>query len=277
MPKTTEPTVNTNDVHALVDQRLSAPQQRAIEDALSRDPLLHDTVSVWRAQRDALGNLHRDVLAEPVPQPLLQAAGRIAMLQRQSGQAMRWTTAMVSVILAFGMGWLSRGVTSGAPSPVMAKGVVQQEFVHQAGLAHAVYLPEKRHPVEVAAAEQEHLVQWLSKRLGKPLKVPDLSSFGYTLVGGRLLPGDIGARAQFMFQNAEGKRITLYLGQVDRQPDGGDLRETRFHYETTGSMPSFYWFDQGFGYALTGQMPKENLMAMSSAVFQQLWPSNQTP
>jgi anti-sigma factor RsiW len=80
-----------------------------------------------------------------------------------------------------------------------------------------------------------------------------------------------------MFQNVEGKRITLYLGQVDRQPDGGDLRETRFHYETTGSMPSFYWFDQGFGYALTGQMPKENLMALSGAVFQQLWPGNQTP
>jgi anti-sigma factor RsiW len=73
--------------------------------------------------------------------------------------------------------------------------------LRQAGFAHAVYLPEKRHPVEVAAAEQDHMVQWLSKRLGKPLKIPQLGAQGFELVGGRLLPGDSGARAQFMFQN----------------------------------------------------------------------------
>ena len=42
-------------------------------------------------------------------------------------------------------------------------------------VAYAVYAPEVRHPVEVAATQQEHLVQWLSKRLGRPLKVPDLT------------------------------------------------------------------------------------------------------
>jgi anti-sigma factor RsiW len=39
-----------------------------------------------------------------------------------------------------------------------------------------------------------------------------LASQGYELVGGRLLSGDGGARAQFMFQNAAGLRLTLYLG-----------------------------------------------------------------
>jgi anti-sigma factor RsiW len=127
--------------------------------------------------------------------------------------------------------------------------------------------------VEVAASEQEHLVQWLSKRLGKPLKVPNLSAQGFELVGGRLLPGDIGARAQFMFQNAQGQRITLYLGVVDQKPgksDMPDTRETRFRFEPDGAVPSFYWFDHGFGYALAGQMDREKLMQVATLVYQQL-------
>jgi anti-sigma factor RsiW len=46
--------------------------------------------------------------------------------------------------------------------------------------------PAVRHPVEVAAAQQEHLGQWLSKHLGRPLKAPDFSTQGYELVGERL-------------------------------------------------------------------------------------------
>ena len=62
----------------------------------------------------------------------------------------------------------------GAPGPA-------RHFAQQAAVAHAVFQPEVRHPVEVTAAQQEHLVQWLSKRLGRPLKVPVLSAQGYEL------------------------------------------------------------------------------------------------
>jgi anti-sigma factor RsiW len=113
-------------------------------------------------------------------------------------------------------------------------------------------------------------VQWLSKRLGKPLKVPKLSALGYELVGGRLLPGDIGARAQFMFQDAQGQRITLYLGAVDQKSEKMDPGETKFRYEADGQVPSFYWFDQGFGYALAGQVDREKLIALATLVHQQL-------
>jgi anti-sigma factor RsiW len=152
-----------------------------------------------------------------------------------------------------------------------------QAFAHQAALAHAVFSPEVRHPVEVGAAEQDHLVQWLSKRLGRPLKVPVLASQGYTLVGGRLLPGEGGARAQFMFQNAAGLRVTLYLGALDARPaaagrsaDAPGNRETAFRYSTDGPVPSFYWVDQGFGYALSGAVSREELMRLAQLVYRQL-------
>ena len=144
-------------------------------------------------------------------------------------------------------------------------------------MAHLVYAPEVRHPVEVTAAQQEHLVQWLSKRLERPLKLPNLAAQGFELVGGRLLPGDQGARAQFMFQHASGERVTLYLGAVQPAADaagvaGGrpDPRETAFSFSSDGPVPGFYWVDQGFGYALAGKLSRERLMALAQEIHRQL-------
>ncbi len=126
----------------------------------------------------------------------------------------------------------------------------------------------------VAAAEQQHLVQWLSRRLDKPLKVPDLSAQGYTLVGGRLLPGDDGARAQFMFEDPAGQRVTLYIGAIgaigDKAAAAPAARETAFRFASDGPVPSFYWVDRGFGYALAGSMSRELLLRLATAVYKQL-------
>jgi anti-sigma factor RsiW len=149
-------------------------------------------------------------------------------------------------------------------------------------MAHAVYQPQQRHPVQVPAAQQEHLVQWLSKRLGRPLKVPVLTAQGYELVGGRLLPGDTGARAQFMYQNSAGERVTLYLGALPptattkASPAAAGSAappppaDTAFRFTQEGPVPGFYWTDQGFGYALSGQLSRPALQALATAVYQQL-------
>jgi anti-sigma factor RsiW len=112
-------------------------------------------------------------------------------------------------------------------------------------------------------------VQWLSKRLHRQLKVPNLSAAGFELVGGRLLPGDQGARAQFMYQNAAGERITLYVGAVEGAGVKG-MDETAFRYTSEAGIASFYWVDQGFGYALSGKLPRQGLLTLAEAVYKQL-------
>lgn len=258
--------VKFDALHVLVDQRLIDSSALERLDAPERE-----TVENWRQQRAALQSLHQEVLSEPVPATLLQAAQGLDKLQQGQNQGGRWAAMAAGVLLSFGLGWLSHGRLgdfhdSSAPL-AQAK---QQEFVRQASYAHAVYLPEMRHPVEVAATDQEHLVQWLSKRLGKPIRVPDLAVHGFELVGGRLLPGELGPRAQFMFANPQGTRVTLYLGGVGKLPTGADARETRFEFSAEGPTQSFYWFDQGFGYALSGQISRENLMTLATQVYQQL-------
>jgi anti-sigma factor RsiW len=225
-----------------------------------------------RALDAALRDLHREVLTEPVPPTLLDTARRLAALQQQNTQSWQWTGMAAGLVLAFGVGWFTHGRlgTQAHEAATLAKGAVAHEFVRQASYAHAVYLPEQRHPVEVAASEQEHLVQWLSKRVGKPLKVPKLEAQGFELVGGRLLPGDAGARAQFMFQDKQGQRVTLYLGAIKQADPGADAKSTQFRFDSSGAVASFYWVDQGFGYALSGQVDNATLMALANTVYSQI-------
>ncbi|MGR4870261.1 anti-sigma factor family protein [Variovorax sp. LARHSF232] len=229
-----------------------------------------DDARAWAAQREALRGLHREVLDEPVPAHLLDA------VQRKHPAPRRWLQAAAlaaSVLLAFGAGWMGHGQWAqsqgGGLAARPATPPAALAFAHDAALAHAVYSPEKRHPVEVAAAEQQHLVQWLSRRLDKPLQVPDLSAQGYTLVGGRLLPGEAGARAQFMFEDAAGQRVTLYIGALAAR-DGIAAQESAFRFAADDPVSSFYWADQGFGYALAGKLPREALLAIATAVYKQL-------
>jgi anti-sigma factor RsiW len=137
----------------------------------------------------------------------------------------------------------------------------------RAARAHLVYSPEVRHPVEVEAKEQDHLVKWLSKRLDLPLKVPVLSTEGFELLGGRLLPGNDGPVAQFMYQDATGKRLTLYV----TRPHKGD-EVTAFRFAQEGRVSVFYWIDRESGYALSGELDKAQLSRVASSVYRQLEP-----
>lgn len=261
-------------IHALVDGRLSEREQADILVRLEGDPAALETLQAWRAQREALRGLHRPLVEETIPETLLAAAQRSHQGRQQLNQWRHWGGMAAAVLLAFGAGWLSHGTSGVLDGPAMAgsQKPSAQAFVRQASVAHAVYSPEVRHPVEVSAAQQEHLVQWLSKRLGKSLKVPVLAAQGYELVGGRLLPGDSGARAQFMFQNPSGLRVTLYLGAVDgpASASGKGAEQAVFRYSAQGPVASFYWVENGFGYALSGAVPRDELMRLAQLVEQQL-------
>lgn len=267
--------ITEDEIHALVDDQLTPDALAALQERLARDPQALATLEKWKRQRDALRGLHQDVLDETVPATLVTAAQQTTTSQQEMDQWWRWGGRAAGLMLAFGIGWFSNNTwqterLGNAPTATLVNSKIAPEFAREASIAHAVFSPEVRHPVEVAAADQVHLVQWLSKRLGRQLKIPSLTEQGYELVGGRLLPGDAGVRAQFMFQNPAGVRLTLYLGAVDKATGATGTGETAFRFTEDGPIPSFYWIDQGFGYALAGQVAREDLMKLAEAVYRQL-------
>lgn len=106
---------------------------------------------------------------------------------------------------------------------------------------------------------------WLSKRLGTPLKPPHLSQTGYDLLGGRLLPGGDGPVAQFMYQDSQGRRLALYVRVAAK-----DSGETAFRFLQQNKIGVFYWIDGKFGYALSGEMDKVELLSIAIAVYAEL-------
>jgi anti-sigma factor RsiW len=152
-------------------------------------------------------------------------------------------------------------------APVPAAQAFMAPLPVRAARAHLVYSPEVRHPVEVEAKDKDHLVAWLSKRLGTKLRVPILATEGFELLGGRLLPGNDGPVAQFMYQEASGKRLTLYV----TRPHKGDI-VTAFRFAQEGPVSVFYWIDRECGYALSGEVDKPTLARVASAVYKQLEP-----
>lgn len=264
-PQTTSEPDDLERLHALADHRMTPSQDAALRALLSHEDL--ETVAGWERQRDHLRNLHAERSQDATPQALREAARRLQAQHDRRADWSRWGGMAAGLLLAFGLGWGLHGQWGDRPLTASSSTGAPLAFAQQAAVAYAVFQPEQRHPVEVTAAQQDHLVQWLSKRLERPLKVPVLQAQGFELVGGRLLPGATGARAQFMYQNASGQRITLYLGAVT---DGAPSPETAFRFHTEGAVASFYWVDQGFGYALSGDLPRAALLALATTVHGQL-------
>lgn len=239
------------DLHTYVDGGLSDTAKAEMESWLRAHPEDAERVRAYAEQNALLRTLYNAVLEEPVPAALLAVHPRAWR---------RFAAAAVIFALGIGLGWLIRG-------EFIVPQMVPVSLARQAATAHVVYAPEVRHPVEVTANEEAHLVGWLSKRLGTTLKAPKLAPLGYELVGGRLLSGPQGPVAHFMYQDSRGQRLTLY---VSRQR--GEPRDTAFRFSQEDRVSVFYWVDGNYGYALSGEIKKDQLLQVAEVVYKQLNP-----
>ena len=97
-----------------------------------------------------------------------------------------------------------------------------------------------------------------------------MQSIGFELIGGRLLPGDSGPVAQFMYHDGIGQRLTLYVTREVPNPAGAP--ETGFRFGQDGPVNVFFWVDKNFGYAISGGADRQELMTVAQEVHRQLSP-----
>lgn len=254
--------IGEGDLQAWVDGRLSPERRAEVETWLEAHPDEAERVAAYRALNEQLRTHFGAVLDEPVPERL-EAFAHARPRWRAAAAIAGWL--VLGAAVGGGAGWELRAVT--AP-PVVAARPEAPVLARRAALAHATYAPEVRHPVEVGADQETHLVAWLSKRLGGDVRAPKLESEGMLLVGGRLLPGDPGPVAQFMYQNTQGRRATLYV-----RTEALDQKETAFRFAREGNVQVFYWIDRKFGYALSSaDLGREELLKLANLVYRQLNP-----
>lgn len=249
--------IGEDDLHAYVDRCLPPARLEAVEAYLKLNPEIAAQVSAWRVQRETLRDHLAAKAAEPVPARL--RISNIRAVRRQGRlQQLNLIAASALLLIAGGVGgWMAK-------SQWLVRSPMQTVMVSDAISAYRTFVVDANHPVEVKATEEDHLVQWLSNRLGQSIKAPDLTGFGFRLMGGRVLPASTdGVAAQLMYDDEQGTRLTLYLRS-------GENGETAYRFVREGNISAFYWIDRGLGFALSATASRERLLPIVEAVYRQI-------
>lgn len=256
--------VTRDDLHAYVDGALAPGEQARVKAWLAENPDDAAAVNAWRLQNIHLREDFDSILDETGP-PQLEAivtggpgASAGDGKARKSGRWMRIAASVVLLIAGGAGGWL---LHDWQDFPDTA---VSSSFVARAVGAHRVFVTEVRHPVEVPSSQEAHLVAWLSKRLGTKLVAPDIKDAGFELVGGRLLAEGALPAAQFMYEDAGGRRLTIYVRAADSAVD------TAFRFTSEDGVSAFYWVESAFAYALIGPLERPELLDIAHKVYQDL-------
>lgn len=252
-------TVRGEELQAYVDGRLTGARYDRVAGAVAADPELARCVNELRSLADAVHAAYDGMLDEPVPPAQLRTAlSRRPLLVAQAAPAVLWMT-LGGVIGGLAVDQLAPGRGDDA--------VAARPLPREAAYAHAIYVREGRHAVEVGADDSAHLNAWLSKRLAHPVTAPDLRDAGYQLVGGRLLPDAGQPAAQFMYEDAQRGRLTLYVrGHAQHGAS------TAFRYEESTTLGVVYWVDGPLAYALTGSAQRAELQRIAEAMYRALNP-----
>lgn len=257
---TGERPIGEDDLQAFIDGRLEPSRYETVKAYLASDPARAEQIQREIEQRDVLRARLAFKAQEPIPARLRVA--NIIASQRQPiflrfqrmAPALAWLVLGGALGAAGGVWWTQRSTQP----------AVQMVVAENAIAAHRIYVSERLHPVEVPGDQEAHLVQWLSRRIGKPLKAPDLNAQGYRLIGGRLLPSGAEAAALFMYEKESGNRLTLYVRSSVR--DG----QTAFRFETRDGVSAFLWIDAGLSYVVSAQADRAQLLPVAEAIYRQL-------
>jgi anti-sigma factor RsiW len=248
--------VTEEELHAYVDGELAPERREAVEAWLATHSDDMARVGAWRAQAEAIRSRYGAVASEPVP-----ARFDVARLARRTWP---WKSIAAAAALAFlvggSAGWFGRDLW---PDQASNERSPFQQFTAEAVDAYNLYVVEVRHPVEVPASDADHLVQWLSKRVGYQLRAPDLEKLGLKLVGGRLLPGPTGPAAFFMYEGPSGERFTIYCARSNA-PD------TALRYNDIGKATAVYWADNDVAYVVSGKGDRSKVNDVAVAAYEQI-------
>ena len=243
--------VTADELHAYVDGMLPADRKNAVEAWLASHPEDAAQVAEWRALAEVVRDRYGPVAEKPVP-----ARFDLARLSRsQAPWRMIAAAAVLAATIGGVAGWLGRAASTPAPSSV-------EIITAEALSAHRLYVAEVRHPIEVRAAEQ-HLIPWLSKRVGTNLRIPDLKEYSLKLLGGRLLPGPIGPAAMFMYEGPSGERFTIYCSRSKKA-------RTALRYQSGGEVAAMHWVESEIGYVVSGPDDRDRLAKIAQTAYEQM-------
>lgn len=265
--------ITEDDLHGFVDGMLSEEKTIQVEHWLGEHPEDAAKVQKWFEQNEALQSMFAlpeenltDIGFEDDEALILAMAKKAEQLEKpkKSGFNWRMMAAAFPMLIIGGIAG-SLGTWQFAQQQNDMDGFAYvQDLPEVSRASYSIYTGEKKHPVEVRSVDDKaHLIAWLGKRINKELTPPDLTSKGFNLFGGRILPLEGKPSAMLMYEDITGERLTLVIGQ------NKDNEDTSFSFAQKDGIQTFYWIDQEFGYAISGKMSRVQMEAIANEIYEQ--------
>lgn len=248
---------NERDIHLALDGELPEEDRADFDAWLEATPEMKARSLRFNSDRVRLRDAFAGVLEEPVPDRL----SRRAAGEKSAAPALRWRFAVAATL------FLALGASGGYLAGIRGIGVeahAEDELAEDAIAAHTIYAAEQRHAVEVGADDKDHLLAWLSKRVGVTLVAPDLQAEGFHLVGGRLLPAGQKTAGLLLYEDAKGNRVSIYVTAE------GEEKSKGIYKLEAGGASAVYWLDEGWGCAVVGTLPQDQLLDVGRKAYRQL-------
>ncbi|WP_370229543.1 anti-sigma factor [Cognatishimia sp.] len=230
-------------ISAYLDAQMTPEQRATFQAEMAKDAELAARVQKW-ANTEAL-------FAESIPTPSAAHLDALVASQTVANRTQRPLARVAAMLAVFAFGGICGYGLSQLTTQTSTTIIVQATM--GATNSHRVFAAEKRHAVEVSADETEHLQTWLADRMGREMTVPNLSAFGLTFLGGRMLPFDDRAAAQYMYETADGKRVTLFMTRLDQEEN------TEVQVLQDAGLTSLRWQSGAWIFVLTAPLEQQQM------------------
>lgn len=259
-------TISEDELHAFVDNQLSDERKLIVEAWLKDNLEDAEKVKAWALQNAAIGKLYTSAHAEISAADIAADVKMIEALShrnsvKESNRSKPWRQVAAMLVGATGLVAAALAITTYQGE---GKKVYAHNLPEVSRVSYSVYSGEIKHPVEVWSDEEEHLSQWLGKRINRELALPNIVSQGFKLLGGRIVPLKGAASAMLMYEDDFGERLTLIIGQ-----DKNGVASS-FRYSELEDIQTYYWGDSEYGYAISSRISREKMKVLAQALHKQL-------
>jgi anti-sigma factor RsiW len=251
------PPILEEDLHAYIDGALDPAERARIEHYLAMHPDVAARMREHADIRQRLRNELAPIIEEPIP-PELDLAHMVEAYRHR--RRIPWRFA-ASIVLALGMGGVG-GWNLHSSREVSGVGI--NALAREAAASYKVYAADQTRPVEMPAAESAQLVSWISRRLERPIALPNLDQAGYHFIGGRLVATEHGPAGLFLYDDARGTRIAMLVRPMSVE------KNTPMSAHKRDGVAGYAWSEQGLGYSVMAASSVPDIHPVADEVRRQL-------
>lgn len=259
--------VSDEELGAYLDGELDEARRTAVEAYLAANPRVASFVEGGARVREGLHGLFDGYLNQPLPAEQMALQHEIERrMQRARSQRLyrRLVAAAVALFAVVGAGLGAWHMTApdGADDRLFALFSDQHGTSAPAGQGTAPAEQGATAQLATLGSETAAPKGDTSGGATAPNKAgaPDFSSFGYNLIGTRLLATQDGGSMQLIYESTDGSRVELFFS-----PSKDSARNSLTLMEE-GPISVLFWHAGGRSYSLVGEVGRDRLLELGRAV-----------